>query len=135
MRWRAIRRARPLNCTRDNPTTAATVTTAGTAHNHDGHDAGHGPITTTRTTRTTGDEEDWTLTTTADGVGLQFAQLIVSARSDHEAAMRFLAEHTEWFRVSDLPGLNSAQQVELARSLIMSGFLVRPPDDAAPTNP
>ncbi|WP_082966588.1 JmjC domain-containing protein [Mycolicibacter sinensis] len=66
------------------------------------------------------------VTTTAEGVGLQFAQLIVSARPDHEAAMRFLSERTDPFRIGELPGLTDAQQVELARSLIMSGFLVRP---------
>ena len=64
---------------------------------------------------------------TPDGVGLQFAQLIVSARPDHEAAMRFLSDAAEPFRVGELPGLTVAQQVELTRSLIMSGFLVRPP--------
>ncbi|WP_067966793.1 JmjC domain-containing protein [Mycolicibacter icosiumassiliensis] len=67
------------------------------------------------------------VTTTTDGVGLQFAQLIVTARPDHKSAMRFLSEHTEPFRVGDLPELSAAQQIELARSLIMSGFLVRPP--------
>lgn len=66
------------------------------------------------------------VTAAADGVGLQFAQLIVSARSDHEAAMRFLSERTEPFRVGELPGLTTAQQAELVRSLLMSGFLVRP---------
>lgn len=75
------------------------------------------------------------VTTTADGVGLQFAQLIVSARSDHEDAMRFLSERTEPFRVGELPGLSSAQQVELVRSLIMSGFLLRAPRDSATTGP
>lgn len=65
------------------------------------------------------------VTTTAAGVGLQFAQLIVSARPDHEPAMRFLADATEPLRVGELPGLTAAQQIELARSLIMSGFLVR----------
>ncbi|HTM85622.1 MAG TPA: cupin domain-containing protein [Mycobacterium sp.] len=63
------------------------------------------------------------VTATTDGVGLQFAQLVVSARRDHEAAMRFLSECTEPFRVGDLPGLTAAQQVELTRSLLMSGFL------------
>ncbi|MEB3032512.1 cupin domain-containing protein [[Mycobacterium] nativiensis] len=67
------------------------------------------------------------VTATADGVGLQFAQLIVSARPDHETAMRFLSERTESFRVGELPGLTAPQQIELTRSLIMSGFLVRPP--------
>lgn len=65
------------------------------------------------------------VTTTADGVGLQFAQLIVTARPDHEAAMRFLSARTAPFRVDELPGLTAAQQIELARSLIMSGFLMR----------
>lgn len=60
---------------------------------------------------------------TADGVGLQFAQLVVSARPDHEAAMRFLSGSTESFRVGDLPGLTAPQQIELTRSLIISGFL------------
>jgi len=67
------------------------------------------------------------VTTTTDGVGLQFAQLIVTARPDHEAAMRFLSQRTEPFQVGDLPGLTAPQQIELTRSLIMSGFLVRPP--------
>ncbi|ODU05314.1 MAG: cupin [Pseudonocardia sp. SCN 72-51] len=67
------------------------------------------------------------VTTTADGVGLQFAQLIVTARPDHAAAMRFVSERTEPFRVGELPGLAAPQQIELVRSLIMSGFLVRPP--------
>lgn len=62
---------------------------------------------------------------TADGVGLQFAQLVVSARPDHDAAMRFLSGSTEPFRVGDLPGLTASQQIELTRSLIMSGFLIR----------
>lgn len=65
------------------------------------------------------------VTTTADGVGLQFAQLIVTARADHASAMRFVSEHSEPFRVGELPGLAAAQQIELVRSLIMSGFLAR----------
>lgn len=72
------------------------------------------------------------VTTTADGVGLQFAQLLVSARPDHEAAMRFLSESTAAFRIGELPGLTGAQQIELARSLIMSGFLVRTDASSAP---
>lgn len=66
------------------------------------------------------------VTATPQGVGLQFAQLLVSAGPDHEAAMRFLATSTEAFRVGELPGLSGAQQIELTRSLIMSGFLTRP---------
>lgn len=61
----------------------------------------------------------------ADRVGLQFAQLVVSAGSDHESAMRFLSHSSEPFRVDELPGLTAAQQTELARTLIMSGFLIR----------
>jgi ribosomal protein L16 Arg81 hydroxylase len=67
--------------------------------------------------------------TTSSGVALQFAQLLVSAGSDHEPAMLFLSGSTEPLRVGDLPGLSAAQQTELARTLIMSGFLVRLPDD------
>lgn len=65
------------------------------------------------------------VTTGPGGVGLQFAQLLVSAGHDHEAALRFLAGSTEAFRAADLPGLTAAQQLELVRSLIMSGFLKR----------
>ena len=65
----------------------------------------------------------------ADGVALQFASLSVGAGPDHEAAMQFISRSTEPFRVRDLPGLNAQQQIELARSLIVSGFLVRLPDD------
>ncbi|HEX5404897.1 MAG TPA: cupin domain-containing protein [Pseudonocardiaceae bacterium] len=69
------------------------------------------------------------VTAVAGAVALQFAQLLISAGSDHEAAMRFLSESSEPFRVNDLPGLNAAQQAELARTLIVSGFLVRLPDN------
>jgi cupin superfamily protein len=61
------------------------------------------------------------------GVTLQFAQLSIPARSDHKAAMLFVSGSTEPFRVCDLPGLRPAQQTELARTLIVSGFLVRCP--------
>lgn len=63
------------------------------------------------------------------GVALQFAQLSTNAGPDHEAAMLFLSRTTEPFRVRDLPGLNATQQTELARTLILSGFLVRLSDD------
>ena len=66
----------------------------------------------------------------AGGVALQFGQLSISAGSDHEAAMLFVSRSTEPFRVGDLPGLRAAQQTELARTLIASGFLVRLPDDS-----
>ncbi len=65
----------------------------------------------------------------ADGVALQFASLSIGARPDHEAAMRFISISTEPFRVRDLPELRAEQQIELARSLIVSGFLVRLADD------
>ena len=70
------------------------------------------------------------VTGVAGGVALQFAQLSISAGSDHEAAMMFVSRSTEPFRVGDLPGLRAAQQMELARTLIVSGFLVRLPDDS-----
>jgi bifunctional lysine-specific demethylase and histidyl-hydroxylase NO66 len=66
----------------------------------------------------------------AGGVALQFAQLSIRADANHEAAMLFLSSSTAPFRVRDLPGLTAAQQTELARTLIVSGFLVRLPDDS-----
>jgi ribosomal protein L16 Arg81 hydroxylase len=69
------------------------------------------------------------VTAVPGGVALQFAQLSISAGADHEAAMLFLSRSTAPFRVRDLPGLNAPQQTELARTLIVSGFLVRVPDD------
>jgi bifunctional lysine-specific demethylase and histidyl-hydroxylase NO66 len=69
------------------------------------------------------------VTAVTTGVALQFAQLVINAGPDHEAAMVFLSKSTEPFRVRDLPGLRAAQQTELARTLIASGFLVRLPDD------
>jgi ribosomal protein L16 Arg81 hydroxylase len=59
-----------------------------------------------------------------DGVALQFAQLSIEAGSDHEAAMLFVSGATDPFRIDELPGLNEAQQIELARTLIVSGFLI-----------
>jgi len=64
------------------------------------------------------------------GVTLQFASLSVGAGPDHKAAMEFVSRSTEPFRIGDLPELSERQQVELARSLIVSGFLVRLPYDA-----
>lgn len=60
-----------------------------------------------------------------DRVVLRFAQLSVGAGADHEAAMLFLAGSTEPFRVGELPGLSTAQQIGLAQTLILNGFLVR----------
>jgi len=59
------------------------------------------------------------------GVTLQFASLSVDAGPDHKAAMEFVSRSTEPFRVGDMPELSERQQIELARSLIVSGFLVR----------
>ncbi|MGH3557523.1 MAG: cupin domain-containing protein [Mycobacterium sp.] len=69
------------------------------------------------------------VTAVAGGVALKFAQLSISVGPDHEAAMLFASRSTDPFRVRDLPGLNAAQQTELARTLIATGFLVRLPDD------
>jgi hypothetical protein len=63
------------------------------------------------------------------GVALHFAQLTINAGPDHKPAVLFLSKSTEPFRVCDLPGLSAAQQTELARTLIVSGFLIRLPDD------
>jgi JmjC domain len=67
------------------------------------------------------------VTAVEDGVALHYAQLSINASSEHEAAMLFVSGSTEPFRVCDLPGLSAAQQTALARSLIVSGFLVRCP--------
>jgi bifunctional lysine-specific demethylase and histidyl-hydroxylase NO66 len=69
------------------------------------------------------------VTAFARGVALHFAQLVVKAGLDHEAALLFVSRSTESFRVRDLPGLSAAQQTALARTLITSGFLVRLSDD------
>ena len=66
-----------------------------------------------------------------DGVTLDFASLSISAGSDHDAAMRFISNSTSPFRVGDLPGLHAKQQTDLARTLIVSGFLVRLPEEGA----
>jgi lysine-specific demethylase/histidyl-hydroxylase NO66 len=63
-----------------------------------------------------------------DGVTLHFAQLTVKATPDHRDALQFVSKSTEPFRVCDLPGLSAAQRTDLARSLIINGFLVRLPD-------
>lgn len=58
-------------------------------------------------------------------VGLQFAQLLVSVDADHEEALRFLSNSIEPFRVGELPGLDAAQRIQLTRTLLTSGFLIR----------
>jgi lysine-specific demethylase/histidyl-hydroxylase NO66 len=66
----------------------------------------------------------------AGGFALQFGQSLVSAGPDHRAAMLFLSNSTDPFRVSDLPELSEEQQTELARTLIVDGFLIRLPTTA-----
>jgi hypothetical protein len=63
------------------------------------------------------------------GVALHFAQLTINAGPDHKPAVLFLSKSTEPFRICDLPGLSAAEQTELARTLIVTGFLVRLPDE------
>jgi hypothetical protein len=65
------------------------------------------------------------------GVTLQFASLSINAGTDHAAALRFVSASTEPFHVGDLPGLRPEQQTDLARTLIVSGFLVRLPNGGA----
>jgi ribosomal protein L16 Arg81 hydroxylase len=62
-----------------------------------------------------------------DGVALKFATLSIAADACHQAAMQFISKSTEPFRISELPQLNAQQQIELVRSLIVSGFLIRLP--------
>ncbi len=69
------------------------------------------------------------VTTVPGGVALQFAQLSVSVSADHEAALLFASKSTEPFRVRDLPELTPAQQTDLARTLVVTGFLLRLPDE------
>jgi hypothetical protein len=61
----------------------------------------------------------------AGAVALQFAESLVKAGPEHRAAMEFLSRSTEPFRVRDIPGLGEEQQVELARTLLVDGFLIR----------
>ena len=69
------------------------------------------------------------VTDISGGVALHFAQLVIKAAPDHKDALQFLSKSTEPFRVCELPGLSAAEQTELARTLIVTGFLVRLPDD------
>jgi lysine-specific demethylase/histidyl-hydroxylase NO66 len=69
------------------------------------------------------------VTDTSGGVALHFAQLVINAAPDHKEALQFLSKSTDPFRICDLPGLSAAQQAELARTLIVNGFLVRLPDE------
>ena len=58
------------------------------------------------------------------GVALQFATLSVNATADHRTALDFLSRRTEPFRVGELPGLSEPQQLALAQTLLLSGFLI-----------
>jgi len=62
---------------------------------------------------------------TAGGVALHFAQSVVNAGPDYREALRFLAKSTEPLRVSDIPGLGQPERIELVRTLILQGFLIR----------
>jgi lysine-specific demethylase/histidyl-hydroxylase NO66 len=69
------------------------------------------------------------VTETADAVALHFAQSVVNVTADHKSALEFLAKSTAPFRIRDLPELSEVQRLELARTLIMQGFLIRLPDN------
>jgi ribosomal protein L16 Arg81 hydroxylase len=69
------------------------------------------------------------VTENSDQVTLHFAQSQVNAAADHKDTLQFLAESTAPFRICDLSGLDEAQRLELARALIMQGFLLRLPED------
>jgi bifunctional lysine-specific demethylase and histidyl-hydroxylase NO66 len=69
------------------------------------------------------------VTETSDAVALHFAQSVVNVTADHKSAVEFLAKSTAPFRIRDLPELSEVQRLELARTLIMQGFLIRLPDD------
>jgi hypothetical protein len=71
------------------------------------------------------------VTVADNGVILEFASLSISAGFDHGDALRFVSRSTGPFRVGDLPGLDAGQRTDLARTLIVSGFLVRLPEGGA----
>lgn len=59
------------------------------------------------------------------GVALQFAQTLVTADASYRDAMLFLSQSREPFRVADIPGISTDEQTELARKLLVDGFLVQ----------
>lgn len=59
------------------------------------------------------------------GVGLQFAQTLVTADASHRDALLFLSRQREPFRVDEIPGLAADDRAELARKLLVDGFLVQ----------
>ncbi len=69
------------------------------------------------------------VTETTDAAALHFAQSVVNVTADHKSALQFLAKSTAPFQISDLPELSEVQRLELARTLIMQGFLIRLPGD------
>jgi lysine-specific demethylase/histidyl-hydroxylase NO66 len=69
------------------------------------------------------------VTEKSDAVALHFAQSVVNATADHKGALQFVAKSTAPFRIRDLPELSGVQRLELARTLIMQGFLIRLPGD------
>jgi lysine-specific demethylase/histidyl-hydroxylase NO66 len=69
------------------------------------------------------------VTEKTDAVALHFAQSVVNVTADHKSALQFLAKSTAPFQISDLPELSEVQRLELARTLIMQGFLIRLPGD------
>ena len=69
------------------------------------------------------------VTEKTDAVALHFAQSVVNVTADHKSALQFLAKSTAPFQISDLPELSEGQRLELARTLIMQGFLIRLPGD------
>jgi ribosomal protein L16 Arg81 hydroxylase len=60
-----------------------------------------------------------------DGVALHFAQSLVSAGREFEEAILFIARSSGPFTIGSLPGLSDDQRLDLARELILDGFLVR----------
>jgi bifunctional lysine-specific demethylase and histidyl-hydroxylase NO66 len=69
------------------------------------------------------------VTESGDAVTLHFAKSAVTSPSDHRGALHYVAKSAEPFRISELPGLSDAQRIDLARTLILQGFLLRLPGD------
>ena len=69
------------------------------------------------------------VTEKSGAVALHFAQSVVNGTADHKSALQFVANSTAPFRIVDLPELSELQRLELARTLILQGFLIRLPDD------
>jgi Uncharacterized conserved protein len=61
------------------------------------------------------------------GVALQFAQTLVTADNSHREALLFLSRRRRPFRVAEIPGLAPNARAELARKLLVDGFLVQAP--------